>query len=52
MNRILWVDKRNMTARVQAGVVGLELEKAVRWMPRTCLANFELRPCLLQCNHC
>ena len=29
MNRILWVDKRNMTARVQAGVVGSELERAL-----------------------
>ena len=29
MNRILFIDKENMTARIEAGVVGTALEKKV-----------------------
>ena len=27
MNRILWIDKENMLARIEAGVVGVALEE-------------------------
>ena len=27
MNRVLWIDKENMLARFEAGVVGVELER-------------------------
>jgi alkyldihydroxyacetonephosphate synthase len=27
MNRILWVDKENMTTRIEAGIIGEQLEK-------------------------
>ena len=30
MNRILWVDKDNMLARLEAGIVGTALERKVR----------------------
>ncbi len=29
MNKIMWIDKDNMLARIQAGVVGVSLEKKV-----------------------
>jgi alkyldihydroxyacetonephosphate synthase len=30
MNRVKWVDTRNMTACVEAGIVGSDLEKALK----------------------
>lgn len=29
MNKILWVDRKNMTARAQAGILGQDLEKGL-----------------------
>lgn len=29
-NRILWIDEKNLTAHVEAGIVGQELERQVR----------------------
>jgi len=28
-NEILWVDEKNLTARVQSGIIGQELERQV-----------------------
>lgn len=28
-NRILWIDEKNLTARVEAGIVGQDLERLV-----------------------
>ena len=35
MNRIVWIDKKNMMARIEAGVRGEALEKMVREANRT-----------------
>lgn len=29
-NKILWVDEKNLTARIQAGINGQELERQVK----------------------
>lgn len=29
-NRILWIDEKNLTAHVEAGIVGQDLERQVR----------------------
>ena len=31
MDRILWLDEENLTAHVQCGVVGQDLERMVGW---------------------
>lgn len=28
-NRILWIDEKNLTARVEAGIIGQDLERLV-----------------------
>lgn len=32
-NRILWIDEKNLTARVEAGIVGQDLERLVSTPP-------------------
>lgn len=29
-NRILWVDEKNLTARIEAGIIGQDLEKQLQ----------------------
>ena len=31
MDKILWIDEQNLTAHVQAGIIGQDLERLVRW---------------------
>lgn len=30
MNKVLWLDQKNMIARAEAGIVGIDLERIVR----------------------
>ena len=36
-NRILWIDEKNLTAHVEAGIVGQDLERLVSTAERACV---------------
>ena len=39
MDRILWIDEENLTAHIEAGIIGQDLERQVQLYKDTCTPN-------------